>query len=83
LDQISAQLDDSDDYDFKTIQGLIHAFLERWGDEHEDCLWLDASASPVKKLIENIKTTEFIGINQLRTSEAHLASTSTLDIHIL
>jgi hypothetical protein len=25
---------DSDDCEFKTIQDLMHAFLERWGDDH-------------------------------------------------
>jgi hypothetical protein len=42
---------DSDDYKFKTIQGLIHAFSKRWGDRHEYFHWLDALDSIKRKKI--------------------------------
>jgi hypothetical protein len=57
---------------------LIHAFLERWGEETGK-LSLDrcfSSSHLDKKLIEDIKTTKFSGVNQLRILEAHLDSTS-------
>jgi hypothetical protein len=78
---------------------LIHAFLERWGDDQVETYnelvdafmekWKEKEPpdiktgssdikmdAPIEKLTEDIKTTEFIGVNQLRISEAHLASTS-------
>ena len=42
---------DSEDYKFKTIQGLIHGFSKRWGDRHEDFHFLDALDSIKRKKI--------------------------------
>jgi hypothetical protein len=90
---------DSDDCEFKTIQNLMHAFLERWGDDQVETYielvdafmekWkekklpdIKAGSSdikmdaPIEKVVEDAETVEFIDVNQLRISEAHLANTS-------
>jgi hypothetical protein len=75
---------DLEDYKFKTIQGLIHAFLERWGDRHKDFHWLDASTTPIKKLTEVIKATKFICVNSEKSWKLTLpVQVITLDIQIL
>jgi len=48
---------DLEDYKFKTIQGLIHSFSERWGDRNEYFHWLDSLDSFKKE--ENETMNEF------------------------